>query len=127
MNVHLHLDYPESIGNIFCVHHQNNMTPKLPTRQLGKDGPLVTALGYGAMGLSAYYAPAAPDEERLQFLDHVYNSGILSWDTSDVYGDSEELLGKWFSRTGKRNEIFLATKGGGGLNEKRRSPHPERS
>ncbi|KAJ5802370.1 uncharacterized protein N7503_004820 [Penicillium pulvis] len=94
------------------------MMPKLPTRQLGKDGPLVTALGYGAMGLSAYYAPAAPDEERLQFLDYVYNSGILSWDTSDVYGDSEELLGKWFSRTGKRNEIFLATKGGGGLNDK---------
>jgi aryl-alcohol dehydrogenase-like predicted oxidoreductase len=27
-----------------------------------------------------------------------------------MYGDSEDLLGKWFTRTGKRNDIFLATK-----------------
>lgn len=39
---------------------------------------------------------------------------------ADIYGDSEELLGKWFARTGKRSEIFLTTKfankvlGGGG-------------
>ncbi len=31
---------------------------------------------------------------------------------SSLYGDSEELLGKWFKRTGKRDEIFLATKFG---------------
>ena len=91
------------------------MTSKLQTRQLGKDGPQVTALGYGTMGLSAYYFPAAPDEERLQFLDFVYDSGIHNWDTSDVYGDSEDLLGKWFVKSGKRSEIFLATKGGGGV------------
>lgn len=29
---------------------------------------------------------------------------------ADIYGDSEELLGKWFARTGKRDEIFLTTK-----------------
>jgi len=29
-----------------------------------------------------------------------------------LYGDSEELIGKWFKRTGKRDEIFLATKFG---------------
>lgn len=29
-----------------------------------------------------------------------------------MYADSEDLLGKWFARTGKRNEIFLATKFG---------------
>jgi aryl-alcohol dehydrogenase-like predicted oxidoreductase len=29
-----------------------------------------------------------------------------------LYGDSEELLGKWFQRTGKRNDIFLASKFG---------------
>ena len=91
------------------------MAPKLRTRQLGRDGPQVTAIGYGAMGLSAYYAPAAPDEERLEFLDYVYNSGIVNWDTSDVYGDSEDLIGKWLAKTGKRNELFLATKGGGGV------------
>jgi aryl-alcohol dehydrogenase-like predicted oxidoreductase len=37
-----------------------------------------------------------------------------------LYGDSEELIGKWFQRTGKRDQIFLATKFGyvkGGLNQ----------
>jgi len=34
--------------------------------------------------------------------------------TPQTYGDSEELLGKWFKRTGKRNEIFVATKFGAG-------------
>lgn len=29
-----------------------------------------------------------------------------------LYGDSEELIGKWFKRTGKRDEIFIATKFG---------------
>jgi len=33
-------------------------------------------------------------------------------DTANTYGDSEDLLGKWFKKTGKRNEIFLATKFG---------------
>jgi aryl-alcohol dehydrogenase-like predicted oxidoreductase len=97
--------------------HEVIMVLKLPTRQLGKNGPQVTALGYGTMGLSAYYFPAAPDAERLQFLDYVYNSGMLNWDTSDVYGDSEDLLGKWFVKNEKRDEIFLATKGGGGVDE----------
>lgn len=32
--------------------------------------------------------------------------------SADVYNDSEELLGKWFKRTGKRSDIFLATKFG---------------
>lgn len=31
---------------------------------------------------------------------------------ADVYNDSEELLGKWFKRTGKRSDIFLTTKFG---------------
>jgi len=47
-------------------------------------------------------------------LDAVYDSGCTFWDTADIYGDNEELIGKWFKKTGKRNEIFLATKFGGG-------------
>ena len=93
------------------------MVPKLPSRQLGRDGPQVTALEYGTMGLSAYYFSAAPDEDHLQFLDSVYNSGVVNWDTLDMYGDSEKLLGKWFVKSGKQNEIFLATKDGGGVDE----------
>jgi len=64
------------------------------------------------MGISAFYGKPLPDEERLKILDAVYENGCTMWDTADVYADSEELIGKWFKRTGKRNEIFLATKFG---------------
>ena len=83
---------------------------KLPSRPLGKNGPQVTALGFGAMGLSAFYGQPEPDEERFKILDRACEAGEAFWDSADVYHDSEELIGKWFKRTGKRDEIFLATK-----------------
>ncbi|KAK4693869.1 pyridoxine 4-dehydrogenase, partial [Lecanoromycetidae sp. Uapishka_2] len=84
--------------------------PQLPTRKLGKDGPAVTALGFGAMGLSAFYGKPEPDEERFKVLDRAYELGEHFWDSADIYQDNEDLIGKWFKRTGKRDEIFLATK-----------------
>jgi len=86
------------------------MAPQLPTRKLGKNGPEVVALGLGTMGLSAFYGTADSDEERFKVLDRAYELGQTNWDSADIYQDSEDLLGKWFQRTGKRNEIFLATK-----------------
>ncbi|KFZ10858.1 hypothetical protein V501_05002 [Pseudogymnoascus sp. VKM F-4519 (FW-2642)] len=88
------------------------MPGKLPTRRIGRDGPEVPALGLGTMGLSAYYGTIDDDETRFKFLDRAYELGATFWDTADVYGDSEELIGKWFKRTGKRDEIFLVTKFG---------------
>jgi len=79
-----------------------------PTRKLGNDQ--VSAIGFGAMGLSAFYGATESDEERFKVLDAVFEEGCTFWDTALVYGDSEELIGKWFKRTGKRDQIFLATK-----------------
>lgn len=66
---------------------------KLPTRKLGKNGPQVTALGYGTMGLSAFYGKPKPDAERFAVLDKCYELGELHWDSADMYADSEDLLG----------------------------------
>ncbi|KAL1890301.1 hypothetical protein Sste5346_008303 [Sporothrix stenoceras] len=86
------------------------------TRQLGPNGPEVTSIGIGLMGLSVFYGALPSDEERFAFLDHVYESGNRFWDTADMYGDSEDLLGKWFKQhPGRREEIFLATKFGNAL------------
>ena len=83
---------------------------KLPTRQLGKNGPQVTALGFGLMGLSIAYGKVDSDEERFKVLDRLLELGWTNWDSADAYMDSEDLLGKWFERTKKRDDIFLATK-----------------
>jgi len=82
----------------------------LPTRKIGKDN--VTAIGFGLMGLSAYYGPIENDEERFKVLDAAIEEGCTFWDSADIYGDTEDLVGKWFKRTGKRDQIFLATKFG---------------
>ncbi|KAI0711525.1 Aldo/keto reductase [Earliella scabrosa] len=87
----------------------------IPTRTIGDS--TFPALGYGAMGIAAFYGPALPDEERFKILDAVYEGGMRHWDTADAYLDSEALIGQWLKRTGKRNEIFLATKFGLGHGE----------
>ncbi|KAG9309676.1 NADP-dependent oxidoreductase domain-containing protein [Chiua virens] len=81
-----------------------------PTRKIGNTP--VSAIGFGAMGISAFYGTTDPDEERFKVLDAAFANGCTFWDTANVYGDSEELIGKWFKKTGKRDQIFLATKFG---------------
>ncbi|PVH72082.1 Aldo/keto reductase [Cadophora sp. DSE1049] len=70
----------------------------LPRRRLGKSGPEVPALGFGLMGLSAFYGKPESDEERFK-----------TWIELTIWA-KPDLVGKWFARTGKRSEIFLATK-----------------
>ncbi|KAJ7636663.1 NADP-dependent oxidoreductase domain-containing protein [Roridomyces roridus] len=81
-----------------------------PTRNIGTT--TFPGIGFGAMGISTFYGAVESDEERFKVLDAAHAAGCTFWDTADIYGDSEELIGKWFKRTGKRSEIFLATKFG---------------
>lgn len=67
-------------------------------RQLGKNGAKVSAIGFGAMGLSAFYGTPASDEERFRVLDRAIELGSTFFDTADGYDDNEELLGKYFQK-----------------------------
>jgi aryl-alcohol dehydrogenase-like predicted oxidoreductase len=82
-----------------------------PQRKIGND--LVSAIGLGCMGM-AIGLPNRPvnDEESLKVLTAAVDMGITFWDTSDAYGNNERLIGRWFQETGRRDEIFLATKFG---------------
>jgi aryl-alcohol dehydrogenase-like predicted oxidoreductase len=83
----------------------------LPKASLGANGPQVTRLGFGLMGLSSFYGAPKPDNERLALLSSAHELGEHFWDSSDIYGDNEELIGKWFkANPSKRADIFLATK-----------------
>lgn len=53
------------------------------------------------------------DETRLKLLDRAWELGCTNWDTADIYGDSEDVVGKWFRlHPERRADIFLATKFG---------------
>ncbi|KAJ3139087.1 hypothetical protein HK100_012004 [Physocladia obscura] len=79
---------------------------------LGRNGPLVSALGLGAMGMSEFYGK--PDDiESLATLKHAIDIGCTFWDTSDMYGigHNEELIGKALKEYG-REKVFICTKFG---------------
>lgn len=81
-------------------------------RTLGRDGPQVNPIGLGIMSIGGVYGAAGSDEDRFTLLDRAHELGQTFWDCADIYGDTEEVIGKWFERTGKRNDIFLITKFG---------------
>ncbi|KAJ7660173.1 NADP-dependent oxidoreductase domain-containing protein [Mycena polygramma] len=88
------------------------MTHSVPQEPLGTNGPSVPRMCFGPMGLSSSYSGVPTHEEGYKILEHALNIGFTFWDTSDIYGDNEDLIGEWFKRSGRRSEVFLATKFG---------------
>src|SRR4051812_30358814 len=80
-------------------------------RQLGKNGPHVSALGLGCMSLSGVYGES-DDAAAIRLIHHALDRGIILFDSADVYGwgHNEELLGRAIKD--RRDEAFIATKFG---------------
>ncbi|MFL6737038.1 MAG: aldo/keto reductase [Sphingomonas sp.] len=80
-------------------------------RRLGRDGPEVSAIGLGCMGMSEFYVGGS-ETESIATIRHALDRGVNFLDTADMYGwgSNEELVGRAIA--GRRDEVFLATKFG---------------
>ncbi|NVZ22694.1 aldo/keto reductase [Pseudomonas costantinii] len=84
----------------------------MQTRQLGTNGPLVSAIGLGCMGMTDFYTTGTDTTEATATLHRALELGVNFLDTADMYGPhtNEQLIGK--AIVGKRDQVFLASKFG---------------
>jgi aryl-alcohol dehydrogenase-like predicted oxidoreductase len=80
-------------------------------RRLGANGPEVSAIGLGCMGMSEFYG-AGDEAESIATIHHAIERGVDFLDTADMYGvgRNEELVGRAIAD--RRERVFLATKFG---------------
>lgn len=80
-------------------------------RRLGQEGPEVSAIGLGCMGMSEFYG-AADEAESVEVIHRALDLGVTFLDTADMYGrgHNEELVGR--AIRDRRDEVVLATKFG---------------
>ena len=80
-------------------------------RKLGKSGPEVSAVGYGAMGLSHGYGPATDRREAIALVRAAVERGITFFDTAQIYGSvNEEIVGEALEQF--HGHVTIATKFG---------------
>jgi aryl-alcohol dehydrogenase-like predicted oxidoreductase len=81
-------------------------------RHLGSNGPRVSAIGLGCMGMSDFYGPA-DEKESLATIDAALEAGITLLDTGDFYGmGHNELLLRAALKGGRRERAFIQVKFG---------------
>lgn len=84
----------------------------MQTRKLGKNGPEVSALGLGCMGMSHGYGVVADKKEMIALIHKAVESGVTFFDTAEVYGPfiNEELVGEALQPF--KSKVVIATKFG---------------
>jgi aryl-alcohol dehydrogenase-like predicted oxidoreductase len=83
----------------------------MQNRKLGKIGPEVSAIGYGAMGLSHGYGPATDKPQAIALVRAAVERGVTFFDTAQIYGaENEEIVGEALEPF--RGQVVIATKFG---------------
>jgi aryl-alcohol dehydrogenase-like predicted oxidoreductase len=81
-------------------------------RMLGKSGLEVSAIGFGCMGISFGYGPAASREDGIAIVRAAFDGGVTFFDTAEAYGPftNEEVVGEALGSV--RDQVVIATKFG---------------
>ena len=89
---------------------------KLRTIGRGLAQVVVSALGYGCMGLEGVYGAATDREEGIRIIRGAHERGVTMFDTAEAYGPftNESLVGQALAPV--RSEVVIATKFGFGIN-----------
>jgi aryl-alcohol dehydrogenase-like predicted oxidoreductase len=84
----------------------------MKTRQLGRSGLDVSALGFGCMGLSYGYGPATDTAEAVKLIRAAFDLGVNFFDTAEAYGPfvNERVVGEALAPM--RDQVVIATKFG---------------
>lgn len=83
----------------------------LPGRRLGRNGPEVSAIGYGAMGITEFYGPDSTND-AVRTIRHAHEIGVTFFDTAEMYGwgQNERVVGEALAPV--RDDVVIATKFG---------------
>lgn len=97
-------------------------------RKLGTNGPEVSAIGMGCMGLSFGYGPAVDKQDGIALIRAAVEKGVTFFDTAEVYGPytNEELLGEALAPF--KEQVVIATKFGFKIQDNKTAgldSHPE--
>jgi len=84
----------------------------MQTRELGRSGLEVSAIGLGCMGISQSYGTRLPKDEGVKLIRDAVERGVTFFDTAEVYGpfDNEEVVGEALRPF--RDRVVIATKFG---------------
>ncbi len=96
--------------------------------RLGQTGLMASALCLGTMTWGSHNTESQGHAQADLAMDH----GLTFWDTAEMYptnpvraetvGDTEAIIGTWFAKTGRRDQVILASKVSGGGQSVTNSP-----
>lgn len=93
----------------------------MQTRELGRSGLRVSAIGLGCMGISQSYGTRLSKEEGVKLIRDAFERGVTFFDTAEVYGpfENEEIVGEALRPF--RDQVVIATKFGFDIDPQARS------